>query len=369
MIKARYFRALYAGVVSLTLLLTSTVAIAVVRILNPSGAPVSVQSVTITLPGNIEKKGETDDDGILIWLDGSKPDNLPAGALISGGYSYSYVPATGMSTTAKVLIGAAVVGAGIAIADNGDSNSNSGGGSGEDPGETPDAALLEVTPSSLSITRTAGDPGCPVSMGSITVANMASSGGGSMTYTVSDAPQGFSYSANPMTVAPGGSEDIDVNFVCSPDESASGTVTIEGTDVDSDASAGTSTVELSATVSTDELDPGELSISTTSVNLGEHDPNSTPCEQPSETVTLSNTGGEPISVELSSSESFIDVAPTSITLGPGESVTITINFNCNSSSFSFDFVNEAVIDISVNDEGGENISDAAINVQVDVLAQ
>ena len=103
------------SLVLLCALVFAPASLAVVTLMDPGGTAVPNQTVTITLPGMEPKEAESDDDGILFWLDGDgnrgeEIDELPVGALISGGYGFSNVEVTdgeGLSTTSKVLLGAA----------------------------------------------------------------------------------------------------------------------------------------------------------------------------------------------------------------------------------------------------------------------
>ncbi|TGD75327.1 hypothetical protein E4634_04870 [Mangrovimicrobium sediminis] len=303
---------------------------AIVTVLDPGGQPVVHKTVTITLPGQEPKEAETDDDGILFWLDGSKVDELPPGTIISDGYSFEVT--TGMSTTTKVLIGvgvAAGIGAAIALSD--DDGGNGGGGTPTEPDPdppptTPGPAMLSVDPLSLSATRTVGDP-CPLDLGSVTVGNTGES---SLDYTVTPAAstvENFSYPDGGGTLAQGSQDSLDFDFDCTPATDQPGTethsVTIDAGD------AGTQSVSLSVTTDAAPTEPPALANDGPSSYTKIHTVSVSPCPDPYGPLRISNTGGAPLEWSIPDSPDFVTVGASSGTLAPGETVEIPLDFPCS----------------------------------------
>ncbi|MEM1112307.1 MAG: hypothetical protein AAGI11_10400 [Pseudomonadota bacterium] len=335
---------------------------AIVTIMDPAGDPVPNQSVSITLPGGEVKEGETDDDGILFWwIDGErKPvDDLPPGTVIDGGLSFTTVDESGMSTTAKVLIGVGIAGGLYLIVDDDDSSDrNNGGGSdpdeappgmdpdeppggdpdeppggdpdeppGGDPDEpvTPGMGMLSVEPEERSITRTVGDD-CPADVGSFTVSN---TGTAELSYSVTP-PSGnnanFSYNDGPRTVAANDSRRLNVDFECNPPEDVPGTVNQMLT-IDA-GTAGREMVNVSVTTEAADEEPGELTNEGESSFVKVHVIGGSPCPDPYGTIRISNTGGKPIRFDFSTLP-FVVPDQSSGVLQPGQVITINVVFPCD----------------------------------------
>ena len=113
-------------------------------------------------------------------------------------------------------------------------------------------------------------------------------------------------------------------------------------------------VALSATVMAAD-NPGALEIERVFVDLGTHDSATTDCRKPEDSVGLMNVGGETIEVMAQSSESFIEVSPSSQTISAGEVAQLIINFFCGGSGFFFGSSNSATIDVMATDLEGNPV--------------
>jgi len=311
-------RSLSTWVLALSLMLTTALALAVVRMTSPTGTPMTNQTVTISIPGGDPQQAESDDDGILFWLTngsrGAQIGSLPPGTQISGGFGFTNVATGGMSTTTKVLLTALALGGGAALANSSDSSNNNTGGT--------------------SASSSSGD------------SSSTSSGDSSST---SSGDSSSTSSGDSSSTSSGDSSST----------SSGGT--------SASSSGGTSASSSSGGA----MNPGELSIGSVRVDLPNHDSSSTPCEEPSDQVTFTNTGEESITVMLSSDQPFITAdgeTETSFNLGPGESKMVTVAFNCNGGGFVFDEENSAIVQAAPEDENGDPVEGGgSIDVTITVI--
>lgn len=81
------------GVISLCLILVPVLAGAIVRVTDPGkgGQPVQGQKISLTFEDGTTKEAKTDDDGILLWLDGTRVDKLPKGTVIGSGFLLTHL--------------------------------------------------------------------------------------------------------------------------------------------------------------------------------------------------------------------------------------------------------------------------------------
>lgn len=333
-LKSRYS----ALLLCLVLVFTSLTAPAVVTVMD-GGIPVANQTVTITLPGAEPQEAESDDDGILFWLNsdgsrGTRIDSLPDGSQLSGGYDFTST--TGWSTAKIVGVTAGVIAGGFLIADTTESDSSSRNNSSPaddpvvvppvvDPPAQPGPAMLGVMPAELDLSREV-DSACPATIGNFDVKNDAESGSESLSWNATVDNSNMSLSPTSGSVAAGGgSQTVTAQYLCNPDDAgtSTGTATING------GSAGTEMVSLTVNSSAAQADPGMLVNDGPNSLVAVHFIGSTSCPQSLGTIVIRNGGGTALVWNLGALDPFLNTSGASSgTLEPGETIEIAVSFPC-----------------------------------------
>lgn len=358
---------LLSWVLAVAIIMTSAFALAVVRLTNVGGTPATNQTVTITLPGGEVREAESDDDdGLLYWLNsdgtrGALIDSLPSGTQISGGFGFTNVSGGGLNglTTGALLV---ATGGAIALANEGDNNqtavggsatstassasSTSGDGSSGDgssgdggsststsstSGGTVAEGALDISGGACNLECTEGESVGSSGTCNVDLINSGPSDCGDVDWMVDSHPSGVGVSPASGTLGCGETQMVDISLdsPCSG-SAASGDVIFSG----SNCSGCSASANVGVTVNPPPMGRGELVIEgSIIIDLGEHDPNSTPCFEPSDKRVFRNDGDQEITVEIEWGEFFIeingDTQATTITIPPGGTLEVMFNFNCN----------------------------------------